>query len=265
MGYQEPQPDSDAAAIIAWAATLPKPTSHDHLLVTTNGNVIDLRPYLPPTQQKGLRHAHTTESFIDMVTNLGTARSYVFADRRGMRFGAVLDFGTLNDPTRDEYRIEYTPQQTPEWAAWGTAHGSQLEQVAFAEFIEENLETIVDPEGADLLEMIQDMRGHKNITFKSAQRLSDGQVQLAYEEDVETRGGSGLVTIPPNLVIECPVFHGEPARRFEAFLRYRIHDGGKLTFRVKLKRAGDIVPEALDAITAKVETGVGKVYAGWHV
>lgn len=263
---------TEAQAIIDLAAKVPVPLveGQPHL-VWMDGVVRDLSHLLPPTRVKATRAAHTTDSFTELVGRLDDSRHAVtFCDMPNVRFGSVIDFAENANLSRDEHVVVFSPQMTPEWLAWARLSGSQKTQVELANFIEEWLDTIIEPDAADLLELIQDVSGRKSVTFQSAQRLSDGRTQLQYVEDVSTTrttpGTSGLVTIPPALKLSLPIFRGEAHVTLDAFLRYKIRDGGTLELTVKLQQQDSIVPDALSLIRDRIVDALeGRlVVDGWY-
>lgn len=262
-------------ALIDLAGKFPQPLPGDPPgLVAMGGAIHDYRAMLPATDVQATRHTHTAEAFAELVKHLKEPTTTVFADQKNLRVCAVIDFSEGGSPSRDEHQVRFEPELHPDWRAWALISGTVLDQVDFAEFVEERIDTIVSPAGADLLELVQDLRGHRNVEFQSSRRLADGQTQLQYVEKLETKGapGNGLVTVPSDLTIQTPVFRGGDPQTLSAFLRFRISSVGALTFTVKLKRQDDIVPDAFAFLTEDIEgwlnldgdSGV-KVYAGWYL
>lgn len=97
-------------------------------------------------------------------------------------------------------------------------------RVEYAEFIEDMLHTIARPAGADLLDAISDLKVDRGIKFKSGLNQANGTVKLTYEEEDAT-GGGGIVSIPQEIVIVCPVFQGTDPIQITAKLRYRLDPG----------------------------------------
>lgn len=253
----------DVQAALDLALTLPTQSTVPNVYLGAQGQVWDLRSYTDPTRQRATRIAQTTDAFIGLANHLGFEPTVVFADRVGFRLVAVVDFGTDFKPTRDEHLIDFAPRPDPEWQAWANLHGKWIDQVAFADFIEEHLDSVIEPDGADLLDIVQTIKGHRGIQFKTGFRLQDGQTKIAYDETLSTHGGSGEMTIPNTLTIRTPIFREEDTVEFKAYLRYRIGDAGQITFMVKIQKQDDIVPAAFDLIVGKVDSGVSfPLYAG---
>lgn len=254
----------DVQAALEFAGTLPVRTDIPNVFLGANGQVWDVRQNTDPTRQRAVRVAQTTDAFVALTKDLGIdGVTRVFADRVGFDLEAVIDFGTDGEPTRDEHRIEFAPRQDPEWQAWASLHGKPIDQIAFADFIEEHLDSVIEPDGADLLDIVQTIKGHRGIQFKTAFRLHDGQTKIAYDETLSTQGGSGEMTIPNTLTIRTPIFREEDPVEFTAYLRYRIGDGGAIQFTIKIQKKDEIVPGAFDLIVGKVDSGLTyPVYAG---
>lgn len=270
MNYSEPLEGvvgggTEAQSVIDFVVqNTPHDTAIPNVHLYSNGAVADLRSYTDPTRQRAIREAHDVASFVAMIEHDGDGDTVEFYSRKGSVFCSVIDYGTEAKPTRDEHRIVFRPEPDPEWGAWASIHGKPIAQADFADFVEEHMTSVVTPEAADLLELIQDVRGHKNVSWQAGQRLQDGTQRLEWTEEQTARSGKGQTDVPSEITIRTPIFRGEDPVTFDAWLRYRIADGGKLTFTVKLKRPNDIVPEALDAIAAKIGGGTGQpILAGW--
>lgn len=269
MGYGETDgATTEADAIADLQAKLPqKLPGEPYGLVALDGNIVDFRHMIPAEEVKAIRRTDTEESFVRLVTRLKESTTVAFASRQFLAFQSVIDYSQGGDPSRDEHRVQFTPELHPSWQAWAGVDKKWLDQVEFAEHLEENIESLVSPSGADLLELVLDLRGNRNVSFQSSKRLQDGQTQLSYVEKIDTKGGNkaGLVTVPPEISIRTPVFRGDEPRDFDAFLRFRISDSGGLTFSIRIKNVSDVVPDAFEALTEKVKLDLldVPVYAGW--
>ena len=152
-------------------------------------------------------------------------------------FRAIIDYphaGEQGLPKWGEHVAALQLQITPEWARWIENDTKSKAQSEFAEFLEDNACDIVEPSGADLLEVASTLEAAKGVNFRSATRLANGQHQLRYEETLDARAGqSGQMQVPETFTIEISPFVGTPRTKIRARLRYRI-DQGRLTFHYRL-------------------------------
>lgn len=186
-----------------------------------------------PRRKTGTVDLHTIPSFIRYVGKHKESRTEVWVDQRSHRFVAVLDdHGAGQDD--DEYalagwgdhRARCDLKLTKDFAAWLAQDGKLLTQAQFAEHIEQMLHTIVDPPAADLFEIAQTLQGARNASFRSGQRLHDGQVSFRYEEEVQGRAGqTGQLEIPQVFVIRVELFEGTEPVQLQASFRWRLNDG----------------------------------------
>lgn len=271
MGAPEPM-QGDTQALIDYMSLEPHllPGDENKNLVATHKGIVDLRQFRDdPERVVAVRQAQTTDSFVTLSSvalgDVDENHSRSFFDRRGGRFETVLDFADEGHPTHEQHRVEYTPELDPEWVAWAQIDGQLRSQSDFADFIEDHIESIIDPPGADLLDLVLEIRGHKSVTFRSAQRRQDGNVGLAFDETQGVTGGKGELVIPPTIAIETPIHKKEDAVRLGAFLRYRITDGGALMLIVKIKNVDRVVPDSLDRIAERIKPGIpSTLITGWH-
>lgn len=149
-----------------------------------------------------------------------------------------------------DHRLSLALQQTPAWKAWAGYDRRMLNQVDFAEHIEERLADIVTPPGADMLELAQTFQATRSVAFESSKRLSNGQTQLAYrEEDTATAGKKGQLQIPERFELALRPYEGTDPYKVTARLRYRIN-GPTLAIGYLLDRPDEILRAAfLDIVT----------------
>lgn len=259
----------DTQALIDYMSLDPivLPGEGNENLVATHRGIVDLRPFRDdPQRTAAIRRVQTTASFVELTGALASDQSMAFFDRENGHFETVIDFAWEEKPKHEQHRIEYTPRLHPEWAAWAIANGKPFEQTLFADFVEEHLDAIVSPAGADLLDLVLDIKGHKNVTFRSAKRMQDGNTQIAYDEAQGVTGsGKGELVIPNEITVRTPIHYGEDAVELPAFLRYRITNEGELLLTVKFKHVDDVVPDSLDRIAKRVEDGISvPLFTGWH-
>lgn len=152
-----------------------------------------------------------------------------------------------------DHRATLTLQNTSEWIAWNRASGQMLDQEQFAEFLEDHIGDVREPDGAELLEVATSIQASIGATMKSAIRLDSGQVQVAYEETIEARAGkAGALTIPTRVVLALTPFEGGEPYKVEARFRYRLANGS-LKLGVVLDRPSDVLKAAFDDVIKAVE------------
>lgn len=222
---------------------------------------LDLEPFgEAPARKRGKVTLHTGQSLAAYVNHhTVTDATALYADVEARRVVAVLDghHAGSDNAGWGEHRAALALRHTPEWLAWIGKNGQMRDQVAFAEHIEENLLDIVDPAGADMLELAQTFQATTKVSFKSSQRLSSGEQQLTYLEDTDAKAGAkGDLIIPTRFELALRPFEGTEPYRVTARLRYRI-GGGDLAIGYVLDRPEDVVRDAFDQILADIETETG--------
>lgn len=233
--------------------------------------LLDLDPYQPvPRRARGTVNVATVDSLVAYVKkhdNADTSTLWVHPDNG--KIVAVLndhgpDGGATNGAGWGDHRALLTLQPTPEWEAWQQLDGRQLPQERFAEHIEDRLVDIVQPSGADLLDIVQTLTGATAVEWKSGTRLQDGTVQLRYEETMTAKAGQkGDLEIPSVFVLAIAPFLGEPRTDITARLRYRM-PSESLTIGFKLDRPEDVVRQVITSLTGRLgdEFGADRVFIG---
>lgn len=198
----------------------------------------------------------TAISFIDYWQKFAGDNSMIFADLERNQFQAVFDYHLIDEPGHCDHTATLKLKHSKEWQTWLAANEKQFKQTDFAEFIEQNLPDIHEPIGAELLEVVRTLKANKKLAFKSGVTLSNGQVQFEYNETIDGQAGpKGELRIPEQFVLGLRVFHGEEPYRVTALLRWRIQDGGALTFFFSILRPERIIEDAFETVRQKLVTG----------
>lgn len=210
-----------------------------------------------PVRKKGVVKLNDAESFIAVVNDQKTADgTRLFSTIDPPTFTAVFNHHG-DAPGWGDHRATYNAPLSPEWKAWDAFDGRQVGQVELAQFIENNLVDVVEPDGATLLEICRTLEAKKKVNFASAIRLSDGSNQFTYEEEVQGSAQKGQLSIPEQFVIGIPVFENGEKWRVDVRLRYRIQDGGRLTMWIELIRPHKVMEQAVTELRARIAEQTG--------
>ena len=219
-----------------------------------------------------------TGSFIEYLNThkvAGQTTVFGLATEQGGSFNAILDYhggaevSNAGAPNWGDHTATLTLATTPEGRRWTAKSGELMSQEAFAEFIEDNLNDIIRPDAAAILDIAQLLVAKKTVNFKSGKRLANGETKLEYVETIESTGGktNDTLAIPESFVLGIVPFVGADGVEITARLRYRISDSGKLSFAFILNRPFKVIENAFllarQAIEEKtgltVHIGSGKV------
>lgn len=226
-----------------------------------------------PYAKRGNVNLHEQGSLIHYVKDHHGNGTALYADIDKNTVVAVLNGHAASwdggeefsdQPGWGDHRAWLNLRLTPEWKRWATHDGKAQGQEAFAEFIEDSVADIVDPSGATMLELAQTFEAKKDVAFRSQTRLSDGQRQLTYTENIEARGGSGgQLAVPSQLELGISPYEGGQPYKITARLRFRLGGEGKLTIGYILDRPDDILRAAFNDVVGEIETDTGiKAFRG---
>lgn len=217
-----------------------------------------------PYRKRGTVLVFDAASFNRIIadnSDAGNAVIYIDRDPAKPAISAVLNGHSDEGPGWGDFRVHLTPRPTPQWTKWRGIDGKMLPQAEFAEFIEDNLADIVDPPGAQALEIASHLEATRSASFKSAIRLNSGAVQLQNLEDLDAKVGPGRIEVPTLFKLALAPFQGIPAYAVEARFRYRIADG-RLLLGLKLQRIEDVMRAVLDDIVGQIDAPSAAIVEG---
>lgn len=259
--------------LVTLAQAIGKPFDHPALaspiaLLPNGVSVESLEHLLPaPTRTRQKLTVLDAGSFIDYVNRFANSATAVFCNGpEGRTFSAVIDYHQPDSPAWRDHIATYRCPTTIEWGRWKESDRKRMDQATFAEFIEENVKDITQPENeanapgaADMLEISRTLEAKKNITFRQGTRLDNGQVQLTYNEEIDGRAGeAGQLRIPEQFFIAVKPFLGGDAFCVPARFRYRIQEG-RLQMWFELVRPDKVLEEAYNAVRTTIQTAIGDV------
>lgn len=222
----------------------------DHKIV-----VIDNEATLAaPLRKIGSVEFYDHASLASYVNHHKTPSTVLYADDRTDSITAVI-----NDPGDDsagwgDHTAKLTIRKTREWTNWVNANDKFMSQADFAEHIERHLLDIVEPPGADMLELAQTFEATTKVAFRQSRLLANGQRQFEYVEDIDASGGKkGELIIPKEFSLGISPFDGVDPYKVTARLRYRIEDT-KLRLSYVLINPEDVETEAFKHLAEEVST-----------
>ena len=237
-------------------------------LVWPDKTITDLEGTLPnPLRKRATAKFGTTDSFCAYVNRHKTPNTHIVgdADENGGSFAALLDYHG-DQPFWCEHTAKQELQPTPEWVRWLGKNRSTLDQRAFAEFIEDNASDVIVPDGeagrgfptqGELLSVALTLQVKTDVQFGSSVRLSNGQVQIGYVENIQgTHGGEAKLAIQEKFAIGIAPFRGVPKYEITCRLRYRAVQG-KATFAYEIEKPHKIVEHAFNDMRAKITQSTG--------
>ena len=224
--------------------------------------VLDLQGHrLRPERKTGAVVFYTAESFAEYVGRHSQpgddTEATIWGDVRGPVVKAVLDDHSKALTGWGEHRAHLMLRPTVAWTTWVAHDGKYLDQVAFAEQVEDRLVDIVEPDGALMLELAQSFQATSQANFRADQRLASGEVKLRWEETVNaSAGGAGDLKIPATFVLGIEPFEGSSPFKVTARFRYRIREG-TLKLGYKLERPEDVLQTAFDEVLEHIAAATG--------
>lgn len=228
----------------------------------SRGDVFDLERYADnPRRAVGNVTLRDIASFTEYVKRHKSAATVIFADDEGGMRAVFNHHGHEQEPGWRDLTAMLVRPRTPAFEAWMRAAKGAMDQVAFANFLEERLGDIADPDGASLLDTAEHFRAHTIVRFRSQQRLRDGQTQLEYIEQVEGGAeGDGKLTMPDLLTVMLQPFRDGPRFAVQARLRWRVEER-RVRFSVLfddalLDELEQVYADAMEAVAHDTEVPV---------
>jgi uncharacterized protein YfdQ (DUF2303 family) len=228
-----------------------------HVVMPQGFKLESLEALLPaPRRIKGLVRAHDLSGLIAYVEKFKDTDTAIYCGPvDAALIDARLDDHTPGKPSHVTHRCQFGCPVTPEWKTWTVSDKVVFDQVAFGEFIENNMRDIIKPDASDLLTATRNFSESRTADFKSSVKPINGMVQFHFTEDDGKKAGD--IKFPDAIEIGVQVFEGLKVRYpIAAKLRYRIKDQ-KLTLWYELDRPDLTKRQAYNDLIDEVEKATG--------
>lgn len=224
-----------------------------HVPVPPDYRLESLEHLLPaPRRTARTDQVYDEASFLALWNRFSGEDSIIFAEPEAGIFTAIFDYPNAGEPGWAEHRITYAVRPSLAWQAWVGMNGRKTPQISFAEFLESNVQDVLKPEPATLLEIATHLTAHRELKFESGTRLSNGQTQFRYDETLRGTTRSGEVAVPETFTLKIsPFFNGE-LYELTARLRWRIEEGGRLVFWYDLDRPEEFRQKAFERMAGRI-------------
>jgi uncharacterized protein YfdQ (DUF2303 family) len=229
--------------------------------ILADGSLVNMEGYLSaPVMRRADVTVHDSISFAAYIKRFGEDATIIFADKTARSFTSVLDY---HEPGVDglarwgRHRVSLPLRYTPSWLTWTQANKKPMGQIAFSEFLEDNIPDIADPLGAEIVEIARSLEAKKAVEFKSQIRMEDGSHRFTFNEDVSGSAKSGSLEIPAVFTLGLVPFEGATEYKITARFRYRL-EGGKLSLWFDLVRLEDTLDAAFFDERDVIANAVGK-------
>jgi uncharacterized protein YfdQ (DUF2303 family) len=229
--------------LLELGATLAQPVHEDpegkpYAIVPAGCTVHNLENYYAPKRIHQCVVLDDSASFCAYVNRFKNSDTQIFADVTPTNtiLLAVLDYhggGPKFLPAHTAHRVEFVTERTGDSIAWQLADRKHMAQLEFAQWLEEYGYLLIQPKGAELLELVASLHGHSEARFNQTFRLEDGAARLAFDEDVTIRGTTGTsskpgeLELPGFLTAQFAFFEGDLDHKVAARLKVRL-DNRKL-------------------------------------
>jgi len=234
-----------------------------------------------PERKIGETTLTTVLSFVDFVLRHKTPDSVVFVDDRHQErpcMTAVIDAdnagvqtpeGRTDGANWESYRGVYRFPVSPEWEAWSKVSKTELDQAAFAEYLEEHIADVIPPDtksemlsafvarvgvkmasGAELMTLSRGLSVRVDQRVSTVVNLSTGEGAVNFEEAHKDDAG-GSLKVPGGFGIGIPVFKLGVMYVIPVRLRYRA-SSGRVLWRIQPYRMSEVFEHAIKGVAEQV-------------
>ncbi|MFG2780783.1 DUF2303 family protein [Streptomyces prunicolor] len=180
----------------------------------------------------------------------------VYSDVEDLSVTAVLDAHAADEPGFGDHRLTLSLRPTRAWTDWLKLDGLLVDQDKFANFLEDHIHHLVEPDAATMLEIAQSIKATTKAEFQSSSRLQSGERKFSYVEDTKASAGTkGDLAIPEVFKIAVPPFEGADVYSMTARFKYRT-DRGQLALGFKLEQPEERIKAAFADVLGEIANGV---------
>ncbi len=234
--------------------------------VYPDGTRLDWSRHLPrPARQTGTARLADPMSFADYVLRHSTPETAIFADKSTGTFVAVFNGPPSTEQEqpgqvagRGDWRAVMSLAQGADWAEWLVRDRDLMSQRDFGEHVDALAHTMLEPDGARMIEIATTLTAKTKLDFASRTNLANGEVSFRVEQETQAKAGrAGEIEIPTQFVFRLPLWDGTEPVEITARLRFRAsrEDGVMMGYRIVRRAAA--VDLAFGRVVEEIASIVG--------
>jgi len=245
---------------------LPGPNGEQTLVSMTGTPVVTVVPKPPPVAGAAVRQVCFTElaDFCRYVELMSDPAIFVQAKPVGSKdlatVIAIPDYNAKSFHREEAARASLTVALSPDWQLWGKVDRQWMSQDDFVLLIEDQIDRIVEPTAARLMELLRDVSATENKVMRKV-LAADGSTRLVMAQDVKIAANE--VALPQHLIITLKAFSESEPAEVRARLSVKVKDG-TISFRVSLQGLDVVLEEAIQVIIdALMLRNTGNTFRGF--
>ncbi len=212
-----------------------------------------------PARIEGVRSVSELMSFLDELARLPLEKgtSTLWGDYTKGRVIAIYNDHSTAAPGHRDDRLVLQMIEDDDWKAWHAISGKYFGQEEFGAKIEELRHTVLEPNQAELLEVIDSVRASTKAEFESSIERSNGSQAIAFKHTVTTRAGrTGQLKVPQVITLSLRPWEGHhEVYEVPAYFRLRA-DNGALALCIQLQPTRQIQRGAWADVVNKIVDNV---------
>lgn len=177
-----------------------------------------------PARHTGTQNVADVNSFIAMVEREqipSTTIIKAFLDDQA--FCAVINYaedGKIAGHSDRNIRLEL--KHTPEFTRWSDMDRVRVSQKALAEFLEENMDDILEPTASEVIEMISNLKVKSKAQYHSVVDVNTGNQSVVFSESIKGETVNGSLEFFSKFSIGVAPFRGSKRHEMQCRLRFSV-------------------------------------------
>lgn len=180
-----------------------------------------------------------------------------FSDLDGSTFKTIFNYaGPHGQFGWGDRSVTLRLKTTTKWDRWNNNNNVKLNQLRIADFFEANIDDIVEPEAAQVIEMVKALKVKKKASFTSVVDQNTGGTSIKFTEDVNGSAIKGNIDFFGKFTIGITPFYGSSPYKVECNLRFNIDDDNRLSIFYTMINADLVKENAFDVEREKILDGM---------
>lgn len=227
------------------AGTLIESTPAPMLLTPQTVKATSLEKWQPnPLRTQANTKLATQKDFVAYLQKHAKTAA-IFADRKALKFHAIMDYHG-EQPEWLDHQATLVHERSQQLTTWVSKANQFMNQEAFAEFLDENLNDIQTPTPASVLDFVECLQCTRKETFRSAVKQTTGEMSFIWTKENQSQESTSILE---EFTLGIPVWHRGEAIAIGARLYHRISEvegKAKLTFKYRLEHLERIIDKLWD-------------------
>jgi uncharacterized protein YfdQ (DUF2303 family) len=214
-----------------------------------------------PLRHTGIQAVADVDSFLLMVKRESIPETTIIhASLDSQNFMAIINHASDGQTAgHSDRKISLTLKKTSEFVRWQANNRRRFNQRDLADFLEENIDSITEPDANEIINMISNLKVKRTRDYHSVVDVESGNQSVTFSDTVKGEVVNGTQEFLGKFKIAVPPFQGAKRYNVDCRLRFGVAEGEQMVVYFSMLNLDAVLEHAFEVENDLVREAVAEM------